>query len=501
MRKILIFLISVIMISNILSIFSVSAASTTYKIADLKGKYKTQGRTVLQNGTLFMEWSASGIEFNAKCSGSVIVEMETLRTWTGDTNGAYFTVIVDGAVQSENKRIPTENHHDSWKNNSTNYPFHITNKGKASFVIAKDLKDGVHNFKIFNQSEAVNASYGIHSITLNGEFVDPPQESNLFIEFIGDSITAGYGNIAHGGGGEVALYKDATRGWPYLTANKLGADWSVVATSGIAAGNGYGWSDEKSVSMQTVYPKLRYYSDKQTDYNFERQPDVVVLGLGTNDMWTYKNAGKTENDVKNEFKAMLNLVMEKNPNSKIIWIYGMMLNSADSLIKNTVEELGGIGKGLYTLQLPLCSTGHPGEEFQPDYAAKLSLFISKIVDVSVQKPTSAPSNDKELSSSVVSDRFNRTSSKKSSEPKDNSSEVSSNKTVSESVSSKIEKTSSKAINNSSVDTSTSSENADVSSENEKTEPQNKPPYLLVGIVAAAMVVVAAIISVLIKIKK
>lgn len=377
MRKFFAFLISVIMISGILSSFSVSAASTTYKIADLQGKYKTQGRTELKDDVLVMEWSASGIEFNAKCSGSVTVEMETSRTWTGDTNGAYFTVIVDGVVQNENKRIPTENHPNLWKSNSTNYPFHITNKGSASFVIANGLKDRVHNFKIFNQSEAINASCGIRSITLNGEFVDPPQENGLFIEFIGDSITAGYGNLAFGGGGEAALYKDATRGWPYLTANKLGADWSVIATSGIAAGNGYGWSDEKSVSMQTVYPKLRYYSDKQTEYNFEKQPDVVVLGLGTNDMWTYKDAGKTDEDVEKEFEAMLKLVMEKNPKAKIVWIYGMMITSANNLIKNAVENLGGIGKGLYTLELPLCANSHPGAEFQPDYAAKLSLFISK----------------------------------------------------------------------------------------------------------------------------
>lgn len=123
------------------------------------------------------------------------------------------------------------------------------------------------------------------------------------------------------------------------------------------------------------------------------------------------------------------------------------------------------------------------------------------MDVSAQRPTTVPSNDIDSSEAVVSDRFSNTSTKKSSKPNDSFSEISSNKNTSETVSSKKENVSSKVVNDNSIVTTTSNESEDVSSENEMSEPKNKPPYLLVGIIAAVMVVVAAIISILIKIKK
>lgn len=37
----------------------------TYSIADLAGKYKTQGRGSVENGVIMLNWSAASFEFNA----------------------------------------------------------------------------------------------------------------------------------------------------------------------------------------------------------------------------------------------------------------------------------------------------------------------------------------------------------------------------------------------------------------------------------------------------
>lgn len=382
MKKTLIFLLCICVFIGTCS-FSTSAATNTYDITELEGKYKTQGRTEVVDGALFLDWSASGMEFNANCSGDVSIKVNTTRIRSGETGGIYFTVIVDGVVQYENQRIPSNNNTNSWTSNSTNYPFKIQNEGISEFTIAKDLEPGSHTFEIYNQTEAMHASFGISSITLDGEITDLPEDKKLYIEFVGDSITAGLGNIAKGSSSaEVPLYQDATRGWAYLTAKNVNADWSLIAQSGITASNGIGWEGASSVSMQTVYPKLRYYSDNNKNYNFNRSADVVVICLGTNDLWTYQNQGKDLDYLQNGFEEILELIRTKNPNSKIVWIYGMMTSNADAVIKQAIQNKGGENKGFYSLELPKDTSGgqgHPGLEIQKTYSEIVSSYISKVL--------------------------------------------------------------------------------------------------------------------------
>ena len=47
--------------------------TTTYTIPQMAGKYKTQGRTSVLNGVLMTDYTASGMEFKAHCSGDVSV--------------------------------------------------------------------------------------------------------------------------------------------------------------------------------------------------------------------------------------------------------------------------------------------------------------------------------------------------------------------------------------------------------------------------------------------
>lgn len=445
--------------------FQISAETNTYSITQLDGKYKTQGRTELVDGTLFMDWSASGIEFSANCSGDVSIKVNTARINSGDKNGIYFTVIVDGVVQHEDKRIPKNNDADSWKSNSTNYPFKIEEDGISEFTIAENLKSGKHTFEIYNQTESFDGSFGIQSISLNGEFLAEKGNNDLYIEFVGDSVTVSVGNLSTGGQA-APLYQDATRGWAYMTAKKLDADWSIIGQNGITASNGIGWAGVTSVSMQTVYPKTRYHSDKNADYNFNRKADVVVLGLGTNDFLTYESGGKTTDYLKSEFKNMLDLIKKHNPDAKIVWIYGMLTNDADSLIGEVIAEAGGADKGFYTLSLPQNTSGgqgHPNLAGQRVYADKVSKFIAKILGLE-----SEDDNTQSTPSSNTSSSAN---------PNENSQEQTPNGDASGSQGTSSDDTA--------ADNQVSDEDKD---ENGKTDSNAKPPYII--LIGGAVVLVA-----------
>lgn len=515
MKKILIILMCISIFAVTCS-FSISAETNSYNITELEGKYKTQGRTDIVDGTLFLDWSASGIEFNANCSGNVSIKVNTTRIKSGGTGGLYFTVIVDGVVQYENQRIPSNNNANSWTSNSTNYPFKIQNQGISEFTIAKNLSPGSHTFKIYNQTEPLHGTFGIQSITLNGEFLPPKSNNDLYIEFVGDSITAGLGNISVGGSG-APLYQDATRGWPYLTAKKLKSDWSVIAQSGITASDGIGWAGANSISMQAAYPKTRYLASK--NYDFKRSADVIVLCLGTNDFWTYKSGGKTLDYLKSEFKAMLKLLQKNNPNAKVVWIHGMMINDADTLIKTVIEESGGADKGLYTLSLPKNlegGQGHPGLAIQKTYAEKVSNFINNILngknkeDTTQSKPVnstssftntdSIPSQSKPQTSTPASTSSNN--SKPQSKPDYNSSADSNKDNKPQGQLNNTDDSSSKSEDNSSDEstTSNSEDKQNKPNKNAITNKSNSSKKLLFNIILVVVDVALVAVFVLLFIK-
>ena len=369
-------------------VITVFADSTTYTISQMEGKYKTQGRTEVKDGMLLIDYSASGIVFKANCSGTVSVDMTATRVASkGGTGGIYFTVIVDGVAQYADMRIPEDNNADNWLSNSTGYPFYMSDVGDYTFEIATNLAEGEHTFEIYSQTQANKGAFGISSITLDGTLLDAPADNDLYIEVVGDSIAAGHGNISNGGAsGEYSLYTDATRGWGYLTAKALGADWSVIAQSGICATPGLSWSGSGSgaPSMQDVYPFTRYYSDNSTEYTFDRQADIILVCLGTNDVWLYQDESRgytlTDDDLKAGFKGTLEMIRENNPDAKIVWLYGMLTSAADDIIKSAVSEMGGAEDGYYSLKLPYNGSGgsgHPGLTAQTEYANTITSFIKK----------------------------------------------------------------------------------------------------------------------------
>ena len=381
----------------IAGVFPASAAAD-YTAAELaeSGKIKIQGRYALSgsDGSLLLENSASGIEFIADCSGDVSVTLKSTRmsyaSGGAAKGGIYFTVLVDGVPQHFDERIPADSSANNWTSNSTNYPYVLTAKDEVkTFTLAEGLEQGEHRFEIYCQSQAKYGAYAVQSVTLDGEIKAAPAENDLYIEFVGDSITAGHGNIANGGtSDENTLYTDATRGWAYLTAKNLGADWSVIAQSGIAATDGINWATNPNApvkdwpSIGDVYPKLRFYSDQNTDYDFARQPDVIVVALGTNDVWLESNEVYKNYDIKEGFKDTLEMLRGYNPDAAIIWVYGMMTDGANDRILAAVNEMGGKEAGLYTLRLPQDKSGgsgHPGLAVQETYAETVSGYIESLL--------------------------------------------------------------------------------------------------------------------------
>jgi len=218
--------------------------------------------------------------------------------------------------------------------------------------LASGLSAGKHTIKVVKRSESQIGTVAVKSLSTSGTITDtPPQAADRTIEVIGDSITAGFGNLITdgvGSGGHTSYEQDGTKTYATFAANQLGAEVSTLGVSGIGSlyiGNG------PDCVMQDIYPYvdgLNY--NRTTEYDFaNNSADVVVIGLGTNDV-----GHGSDSQVIAAAEEMISMVRQYNPNATIIWAYGMMIDADSDLFEQAVANINAKGdNNVYYLQLPL----------------------------------------------------------------------------------------------------------------------------------------------------
>ncbi len=307
-----------------------------YTVEEMTDKYKAQGRSIVypDKGIALLS-TADSIEFNAECDGKVSVTLSAERMREDKNCELYFTAYVDG-VRSNIRHKLTE--------------------GEYELILADDIESGEHNFRIVRQSEWEHGCAYLKSINCVGTLLKAPADKELFIEFVGDSIATGFGNLPEieydSDWGGHPVWEDGTQAFAYMTAQKLDADYSVVAIEGIGALCGY-WD----FTMNEIYENYPRVYEKDYVYTPERTADIVVVELFSNDSANYRDAGYKPQDIVNKGKELIEIVQKKHPDSKIVVLPGAFYKKFDMMIN---EELGGADNGLYCADVPLNTNGKSG---------------------------------------------------------------------------------------------------------------------------------------------
>jgi lysophospholipase L1-like esterase len=159
------------------------------------------------------------------------------------------------------------------------------------------LSEGRHAVRLVKRSESAWATseFGGFVAAPGGVLLGKPAAHRRQVEFIGDSYTAGYGNLSTTRdctGDDVNRTTNADLSFGALTAQGMNADYQINAYSGLGMVRNYN-GGRPEVDYRTYYDRALLNVDGDVWARPRTwQPQLVVVGLGINDFSTAVNAGE-----------------------------------------------------------------------------------------------------------------------------------------------------------------------------------------------------------------
>ena len=342
---------------------------------------KHLGRTMFFDDQLILCYSSTGAEFNinAKRLDITITGDNNARMTVDNGSAARIAVFVNGERKLDKMILsPTQ-----------------------TFTVFDDEQSVQGVVRVLKISEATSSLATISKITTDKQgTISPTAASPLKIEFIGDSITCGYGvDDPDRNHHFKTSTEDNTKTYAYKTAQNLNADYSMVSVSGWGIISGYSGNGAKQASSQlpkyydrlaVSWTNINGVDPRAVKWDFNTfVPDVIVINLGTNDA-TYTKGNSTKIDeYKEAYIEFLKDIRSKNPDAYIICSLGMMgqdlCNAVEAVVKS-YSKLTGDTKVSYLKfanQSPkdgYAADWHPSEKTHEKAATLLTNTIKSVIN-------------------------------------------------------------------------------------------------------------------------
>ncbi len=257
----------------------------------------------------------------------------------------------------------------------------------STLLVATGLPAGAHTARVTYCMEGWERHPEIRGFRLprGGKLLDPPARPALRMEFIGNSITCGYG-----------IEADSTEHYSYdtqnfcityaaLTARELDADLNVTARSGIGMYRNYNGPREGNdrETMPLEYGHTLYGDTLAWDYS-RFIPDLICINLGTNDVSTHNYDISRFEAAYGEF---LDRIRGYYPEAKIVLLSGPMLHGQELAdVTETLDRLADGRERVYRFDMtPEDGTQGYGADRHPSagrhrvMAAELTKFLKDSV--------------------------------------------------------------------------------------------------------------------------
>ena len=249
------------------------------------------------------------------------------------------------------------------------------------YCVASDLADTVHTVLIQKRTEALVGKGEFNGFILDkGKTLiaqnSPPDRR---IEFIGNSITCGYGVEGESASSPfLPETENATLSYAALVSRALNADYMLVAYSGKGVVRNYGDANKTSSDpMPSLYDRTCYFDSTQIWDFTSWIPQVVVINLGTNDFTTQPHPDKSV--FQEAYLQLIDRVQSQYPGVTIFCICGPMVGEpCTSDIEEVVNQCQQNNEAVYYIGIStnLLTMADRGSDWHPNITGQ-----QKITDI------------------------------------------------------------------------------------------------------------------------
>jgi len=357
-----------------------------------KDHVRIYGRTVKRE-PLPLFWTASGVEFDTD-STEASVDIEC--NWT--THEYYLRVEIDGFLVQRFMVMP----------------------GRNKYCLFRALPQGeVKTVTVIMETQPIQEDVSRHLLLhkiITDCVLQPVLPKSHKIEFIGDSLTSGEGLTGTGAIKEWATGIYGLNGhYARQVAGHFDAEYSIVSQSGW--GVYCGWDNNIHSNIPEFYEQVcGVTAGKENEslgafdaWDFRSwSPELVVVNLATNDggatgspAWTDPDTGAehkqqpiedgqwdeaSRDRFENAVYDFLKKLRRCNPDSYILWVYGMCGPLMEPYIKETMDRYKSDTKDervsyLALKECPECDFGahaHPGAKNHTENAGIIIKEVEKL---------------------------------------------------------------------------------------------------------------------------
>ncbi len=298
------------------------------------------GRYLDHEGIRYFDYSASGFCFVVKGRRAETVILSDPDSWDNTTKAVLGIFVTEGNDTSI-EAIPEEPSKRVTLSEREN-----------RIVLFESEEEKTVCIRVLKFSEAAFGYAGFKRLEIDGHLQNPAKSqksSPLKLEFIGDSITCGYGI-------EGVWEKDTfttqqerpDKAYAFLTAKALGAEVQLCSWSGIGITSNY--VDPETVKlpdthwlMQNNWPytdkflSLRLGLEPEVWTGTAYEPDVVIINLGTNDLSWVRGIEDRRLNYVAALRGLLEAVHRRSPKASICCCLGIMGEGLNDSVAEAVE--------------------------------------------------------------------------------------------------------------------------------------------------------------------
>lgn len=335
-----------------------------------KNYYRYYGRILTKNERVYLGYTNSSVEFYVQGEENQVTRVSAEIGCNADApqNYARLRVYIDDALYSTTPIV--------------------LNQPVGTYDIASFSDEGIHKISIVKITEAQMSHAELRSFSFqNGELIPLPSvpDNRPKVEFIGDSITCGYGILGAPHSEFDLAEEDGELCYAALAAKELSLNARYTAISGYGVYCEY--TGNVKGTLPYVYPLVNPFVDPEAQYDFQDfTPQLVVINLGTNDSRFMGDPSIQEKFVIC-YIDFLKLIRSHYPDCKILCICGTLCTESYPYVEKACELIAKEGyQDIYAMELPYhnveedgLASDHPSAVTHAKDAKRLVAKIKEIM--------------------------------------------------------------------------------------------------------------------------